>query len=561
MVHNNPGEPPFVTKYNDPAILKALHYTGQVPRIFLPCAITYEAFDAHLMPHGSAMRRKVEAYASQVDEIVSKAVAAGLPLYPFTDLLVVPRVLQAKYGDEMKPAEGSVPPGTLGGATLPASILQARTEEILRAQIAEIFTRFPDLGGLTTRYGETYLFEWPEYAGSSPATTAQEQARLIAVLRDEVCVKRGKRLFFRTWGFGPFHTDPVFYRQATDAVEPHPLLVFSIKHVQADFLRLQPFNPCLGIGRHAQIVEISSNQAGLYGKNAHPYYIGRGVIEGWKEFDFIHNSGPARSLRSLLARPQFAGIWTWSRGDGWRGPYIDNEMWVDLDEQVFHRFAREPWRSEEDLFAEAARAATGVSDQDLPKLRELCLLSADAVMHGQETVVMTTADWRDPGAPHPAGQSPTFRELWWCRDDGIGAIDLHAVVRAGKVQAVLAEKAQATRYWRRIEELAREIRLPDPARQTFLEVSCRYGRIKYDLFAAIWTMQILAAQADIGPAKLDRAALKAAIADYDQHWAEWEDLRSSNACCPTLSSDRAVQYVAERPFRQVLDEYRNRADE
>ena len=44
--------------------------------------------------------------------------------------------------------------------------------------------------------------------------------------------------------------------QVTDAVEPHPLLYMSVKHVQLDFWRYSAFNPCLGIGRHAQIVEV-----------------------------------------------------------------------------------------------------------------------------------------------------------------------------------------------------------------------------------------------------------------------------------------------------------------
>ncbi len=34
MVHNNPGETPFITHYNDPAFLKQLGYQGKVYELF-----------------------------------------------------------------------------------------------------------------------------------------------------------------------------------------------------------------------------------------------------------------------------------------------------------------------------------------------------------------------------------------------------------------------------------------------------------------------------------------------------------------------------------------------
>lgn len=42
----------------------------------------------------------------------------------------------------------------------------------------------------------------------------------------------------------------------TSAVEPHPSLIFSIKHVALDFWRWVGFNPSLTKGVHKQIVEV-----------------------------------------------------------------------------------------------------------------------------------------------------------------------------------------------------------------------------------------------------------------------------------------------------------------
>ena len=151
----------------------------------------------------------------------------------------------------------------------------------------------------------------------------------------------------------------------------------------------------------------------MYGKNAHPYYIAQGVIDGWEEFAWIKNTGPAKSLHELLKCPQVVGVWTWARGDGWAGPYTPNELWVDLNIQVFTRFYREPWKSEEELFNDAARVRFGVKGDDLKKLRELCLLSASAVMRGQESVHVKVSEW-------------------WCRDEYLTAIDLKSVVEGGE---------------------------------------------------------------------------------------------------------------------------------
>ena len=69
---------------------------------------------------------------------------------------------------------------------------------------------------------------------------AQQQAEYVALLeflREELCVKHGKRVIFRTWDtqFAPpyrFHGSPEYYLNVTDKIEPHPLLYMSIKHVQ-----------------------------------------------------------------------------------------------------------------------------------------------------------------------------------------------------------------------------------------------------------------------------------------------------------------------------------------
>jgi hypothetical protein len=520
-VANNPGEPLFVTKYNQTAFLKSWGYNGQCPKFYLQTAIMYDRFDPTLLPKDSKERAWSENMGVFIDGRLAEAKSTGMPVYPFTDVLVVPQSLLKKYGDQM-------------GAGGKLTILKPMTQTVMREQIAEIFERFPSLAGITTRFGETYLQDTPFHAGGSPVVTVEEHQVLINLLRDEICVKRNKVLNYRTWGLVgngiQLHTNPASYLAVSNAVEPHPLLNFSIKHTNGDFNRGLPFNQTLGLGKHPQIVEASCNQAGCYGKNAHPYYIGQGVIDGWEEM-----GDQKKGVRDLVGSPQLAGIWTWSRGDGWAGPYITNEFWVDLNAYVISHFGEQPWRSEESLFEEYAHTRLKLDDQQTARLRELCLLATSATYYGQ--------------------QSSFFKvSLFWCRDDCLTAINLKPVVDKGIVKEVLAEKAKAVADWRHVEELSRQMHLSNPADQEFVEVSSTYGRIKMAVIEQIWTMQILAAQGKTA-GTLDVASMRQAIDAYDKLWEEWRQLKQNHSCCPTLYLDTKGTRHAQA-FAIALASYR-----
>src|SRR5271157_1270940 len=230
MVHHNPGEPLFITKYTRPEYIRQLGYNGDCAKIYVQAATTYDRWEQGLVPKDSATWAWIQRHAHNLDHLIEEYKQAGMPLYPFTDVLVVPKELMDKYGDRMKDDQGRL------------SIQRPKTQEIVRAQMEAIFHRFPDLGGLTIRFGETYLSDTPFHVGSSPVRTPADHTLLINILRDEVCVKRNKKLIYRTWDFKVLHTNPELYLQATDPVQPHPNLIFSIKHANDDFLRDVPLN-------------------------------------------------------------------------------------------------------------------------------------------------------------------------------------------------------------------------------------------------------------------------------------------------------------------------------
>ena len=522
MVHHNPGEPQFVTHYDEPGYLKQLGYTGQIPKLSVQCGLTYDKAYPGLIAEPSEERMWIERNAHSVRLDIEYARRLEMPLYPFTDVLIVPKSLWERYGEEMK-VDGKL------------SIRSERTKEVMRAQIEELFRRYPDLPGFTLRYGETYLVDLPFHCGTTPVNTPEEHTILINLLRDEVCVKRNKTLIYRTWNVGnkgTLHTLLDFYTKATDPVEPHPKLIFSIKHVNSDFIRARPFNTTLGKGKHQQIVEVSVNQAGLYGRCSHPYYIGKGVIEGWSEMK------EPMGLRDLLGNEKIKGVWIWCWGDGGVGPYISNELWNDINEYVLRKWTMDPQKSEEFYFNEYATETLGLKEQELKDFRTLVMLATDGTFLGQQSVIV-----------------PVF--IWWRRDHYLTAVDVSNQIKEGKVDACIAEKEKAVEMWKEAERLAAGITLKDPRDTEFMRVSTTYGRIKYQVIEQLWRIQLMLAEEKMGRKPLDLNAAKATVAAYDKAFEEWRQLKRDNACCPTLYVDHEAKYCGP-PFQNVLKPLKKR---
>lgn len=521
LVHHNPGEPLFQSQFTDPNLLKELGYRTQVIKREVQCGVTYDKHPEYAVPYESAEREWIERHAAELKVQMQRTKRAGLENIPFTDMLVIPNSLMKRYGAEMKDEYGNI------------TIFKERTQDILRAQIEELFWRFPELDGLMIRHGETYLHDTPEHVGGSPARTPDEHAMFINILRDELCVKRGKTLIYRTWDFSNLHTLPSVYNATMSQVEPHEKLYISIKHTTRDFFRGQPFNPNIGVGELQQIVEISTNQAGCYGKNSHPYYIGRGVIDGWCEMPADQKKG----LRDLYDKENVRGFWTWTWGDGWGGPYFDNELWIKLNEYVIRNFTLTPERSEEEIFNEYATDVLHLSKADVKRFRELNLLSEEACYYGQHTQLFN-------------------HTIWHTRDHFLACLELDNAAKNGVVEQALEEKHENLKRWYRIEELAREIKLESAEDQEFLEVSTTYGRIKYEIYEQIWIMELMIAENAVNGTNIDREKAQIAISAYDKKFEEWRKLKADYACCPTLYIDYRVKAPIATPFKSNLDKLR-----
>jgi hypothetical protein len=529
MVHHNPGEPPFQTRFLDPAHLADYGFNGQVFK-HLNCVITYAATGVDVFPAGSPEREWLDAFTPGIVREIAAAKAQGLKVFYHLDLFVLPKRLVEHFRDEIcDPETGRI------------LLDRPRTLELHRVLFDEIAGRFPEVDGFIIRVGETYLMDTPFHTGNGPIprigetwtptylyeetlgfkpsgavpwTSAQVDAyvKLIGFLRHEICEKHGRALFFRTWDIFPdrLHARLDHYLEVTDRIEPHPLLAFSIKHTALDFWRRVKVNECLCQGRHPQIIEVQC-QREYEGKGAYPNYVMDGVINGFEE------NAVRIGLKDLIGDPKILGVYSWSRGGGWYGPYISNELWPDLNAFVLARFVENPARSEEEIFRLYAAEKLGLSGEDINLFRELCLLSARAILKGRYCEAFDRL----------LGES-VLPCACWMRDDRLGGEEqlsllLDTLARDGRLDESLAEKAEAVVLWENIRTLSGQIHWPSGAPGDFVKLSAEYGFLLFSIVHQGW-------RALIEGRRSNQTALADAVARYDELWAHYRKLGEMPDC-------------------------------
>ncbi len=520
MVHFNPGEPAPATHFLDPGYIQKHGFGAQVIQSPIEGTPTFDVLAPGLIPQGSRERTWAERTQADIQKRIQAAHDSGLRVYAWMQLVVLPKTVLRHFCDEICDSAGHI------------DVERPRTRQLIAAQLNEIFDKYPLLDGLVIRTGEVYLQDLPFHAssGDTEGTKAIQKSTailngqkshlaLLEVLRGEVCVRRNRRVFYRTWDFGHFHTEPSYYLGVTDKIEVHPNLVFSIKHQAGDFHQLTPFNPTLTIGRHPQIVEVQC-QREAYGKGAHPYYIGQGIIDGWEDMAWINSPGWPRGLRDIQSSSLFAGIWTWSRGGGWEGPYIKNELWCTLNALVMSEWTLQPRLSEREAFCRAARSL-GVDAMQTERLRQIALLSTKAVLRGQLTALPSSYS------------NPIKIDLWWARDDKLENPDLRDFIRRNIVEQSIAEKNESVRMWRQIVALSDQTWLGSPNDTAFMRSSCQYGLMKYSIIAVGWTAILLAQESEVKGGSLD-PRVATCIRRWDTLWKQWHAMAAADPLMSTL---------------------------
>lgn len=554
MVHHNPGGVMTESKFLEPSFLRVNKYGAKVFFLFEAAqfGVNWKEFDSSLFPDTSEAGQWVTEKAKVIHTKYTAAKKEGLQVYCMLDMLVLPSLLVAKHKSELTNEQGKI------------DISKPYTQFCFRELLKEMFDTFPQLDGLVIRTGETYLHDAPYYVGNHPVQHGMhDHVTLINLLREEVCEKRNKKIFYRTWDMGQFHSIPKYYLSVTDSVKPHSNLYFSIKHTITDFWRSAitdsnmdynamdqywleesgqygvPFNPCIGIGKHKQIVEVQC-QREYEGKASHPNYIAKGVIDGFEEFRKPDIKRPF-CLNQIKDNSLFKGIWTWSRGGGWGGPYITNEFWAELNAYVMSHWANNTSCSEKNLFADFARIK-GLPESEIKNFRRLCLLSEEGIIKGQYSML-----------------GDIF--VNWTRDDNVTGdffqkAYFDRMIERGQVNEYLKEKEEAVKIWKEIELIATELHFQSEDLNEFVQVSCTYGRIKYELFCVSWHIMLHGYVAAKAHESFDRKMMDGYIAEFDRLWNEWNELAEQRKGCPSIYKISSAFFGHPVGIKELVAKYR-----
>ena len=88
MVHNNPGETPYTSKFNNPDVLNEMGYNGKTYFIFLSpqLAVNWDKVDPDILPVGSPDRQWVDAKAVQIHTLYGEMKKTSLLRHAFMQI-------------------------------------------------------------------------------------------------------------------------------------------------------------------------------------------------------------------------------------------------------------------------------------------------------------------------------------------------------------------------------------------------------------------------------------------------------------------------------------------
>ena len=521
MVHDNPGEERTKSAFRNPKKLVEYGYNTQVFK-HNDTAISFETLGKDYFADKGAREWLKEAQQISDNEIFP-AHDAGLMTMCHMDLFVLPRRLVEEYHDEICDEKGRI------------SIFKEKTKELHRILFDELFGKYP-LDGLIIRVGETYLHDTPYHVGNGAVEYGEREneiktfVELINFLREEICQKRGKYLIFRTWDCFPdkFHADKDYYLEVTGKIEPHDKLIFSIKHTALDFWRHVKFNPCIGEGQHRQVIEVQC-QREYEGKGAYPMYVADGIINGFSE------NSVKLGLKDFADNPLICGIYTWTRGGGWNGPYIKNEFWCAINAYVISRYAADTSRSEDEIFAEFAKKKMGLDSVNAEKFHALCKKVPDAVLHGR---YITPYDLSLNESLMPCAN--------WIRDDRIAGLQCELskvfdyLEKNDLVDAALEEKELSVKIWEEIKADFAKIEFADKDLRDFITCSIEYGLRFYRIINVSFHIFAKCCKNEHMPELL---------AEYDKAWADFDELLQDKNAATGYFDD----YIFEEKHRGLGD--------
>lgn len=315
---------------------------------------SYDAACPNAIPKGSDLRNWIEQRRKSFQKDYDRANNLGLAVALMADEVSLPTAVLDRLRQ----------PGVAAGIDFDSpefwNLYRAKYREVLRA--------YPRITYVIVRTGENYSHPEKGFFGRTVLEGSYDDAyfrhmqRLIEETRRVVVDDFGRVLIWRTWDLGNdgFHANPNVYDRVLAGVADRHGLILAIKHTQTDFWLYNDFNPMIGRGGVATIVEFQCARE-YEGKGAFPDYVGP-----------IH----AQNMRNAVARGA-KGVWIWDFGGGWGGPFLNSDRWVRLNIEATSRLALNPEASPRTLAEEWAAREFG--PKSATNVAEMLMLSGECV--------------------------------------------------------------------------------------------------------------------------------------------------------------------------------------
>ncbi|MCX7860494.1 MAG: hypothetical protein N2385_10410 [Chloroflexus sp.] len=504
------------------AAVQAQGYTGIVIDN-LAHLVTFDHAPQQYYAPDSPFRQRALAYRRALLPLLRDAAARGMQVYVTCDM-------QWMTEDVCRVA-GSI------AADNP------RLDELNRAALIDLFTALPMISGVIVRIGETGgAHDWAGYTGHLIYHDVAAIRHLIAALLP-VCAQFDRHLIMRTWTLGIGEAGDLLWSPerytAVFADQRDPHLLVSIKHTPADFFRLLPPNPTLGLPGPRQIVELQNRREyELFG------LVPSGLVG-------LHSAAIRRADRN----PQCVGIWAWNSTGGWGGGGASVgpdgwNLWTEAGSALTAALAA---RSELD----AERFVREWFEQRLAGYTPAFVAAvATAYLESERLIELGWYLGRAPGLQRIGGiVMPSLLWVWWMRPTAALPVWVYLAEMVAEVEPVIAQAAQATQAAQQLRDaVAAYAPEGDPlARQivTSLDYLVDALTIAWRARALLLPLAALARSNQRRDLSTEAAALRAAIQRHRERWAGRVDF-------PPLELDELATFLArwERSPRLVWNRAR-----
>ncbi len=345
---DNPGEPLAETQYRDPALLRQLGYNGLV--IYETTGLS--GVESPESVRDSEIRRWIAQQFDQTRQRIEQAIAAGLDVYFFYDVLSLTRDTVSR---DITAFTCKNRPNTL----CPASeVALERSVAALRS----LLQQWPMVRGVVLRMGDNDAARLPYLIGNDIYTPhcarcsqlgrADRITLVLNQFHDLVVKQMDKRLIARAWNVRPngLHDSVELCHRVMPRLPgaDNPTddrFVLSFKFTHTDFWRYQRWNPSSLIFRGRPI---------LYELQCQREFEAKGGVPNWQVP--LWRDGPPEApprndpgidtgvsgLAEASGKVNLAGLWAWVRGGGWGGPFVHNETWIDSNVFAVPKLADHP---------------------------------------------------------------------------------------------------------------------------------------------------------------------------------------------------------------------------